>query len=111
MSILGVMIAPIRWSSRRSTFETIACSLWWKTPASAPCSISTLISSSVTGGSSVLRAPIRRSSRLLEADRPITSGRAKPENHTIGRATTEAMRSGASSASRLGTSSPITTDR
>ena len=104
-------MVPIRCSSRRSTLETISCSLSWNTPASAPCSISTLISSSVTGGSPAPRALKGRSNTSPEVENSQTSGRVTFSSQAMGRASTEAIRSGASKARRLGTSSPITTEK
>ena len=111
MSLRCVMIAAIRCSSSRSTLETIACSLSWNTPASAPCSISTLISSLVTVASALARAPMRRMIRLDDDENSQTSGRATREKNAIGEAMIAAIASGASRPRRLGTSSPTTTEK
>jgi hypothetical protein len=80
-------------------------------PASAPCSINTLISSSVTGASANGRTRRSRRTKEVESVSKRTTGEASRANAFIGSATMEAMRSGLLRAMRLGTSSPRIRDR
>jgi len=111
MSSLRVMRDPTVRSPRRNTRLTIVCSAGSKTPARVPCSIMTAISFSVTGGSSEARSPMRRVTTSVERVRKETMGENSFDSHFMGRAMMEAIRSGLCNAMRLGTSSPMMSDR
>ncbi len=74
MSVRGVISDETRRSPSRKTLSTMSCSASSKTPASVPCSIMILISSSVTGGSLEGWIPIRRKTESVPQEREPTSG-------------------------------------
>jgi len=111
MSGLGVMrLATFRSPSSKipSTIETSALS---KTPCSVPSSSMILISSSVTGGGSDSRIPMRRRKSSVDRLKRKTTGEAMVERIDIGRATRAAIDSALERAIRFGTSSPKTSVR
>ena len=76
-----------------------------------PCSIRTLISSSVTGCSLDSRSPKSLSNPLVEPSSSFTSGDVSADSLFIGAATIEAILSGLRSANRFGINSPMTRER
>ena len=100
------MTALARRSPSRSAISTIAvsaCGMW---PVATPSRSMKLISSSVTGAAPWPRTGSRRSTRSVEALKNHSIGAPTRAIARINRATAEPMRSGWSSAIRLGTSSP-----
>ncbi len=86
----------------------MSCSAASNTPTWVPCSINTLISSSVTGGSSEGLTPSRRMPASVETLNSDTSGEVSRDRKRMGLATEMATFSGSFIASRLGINSPIT---
>ena len=89
---------------------TMSCSASSKTPASVPCSIMTLISSSVTGGSSDGRNPRAPITRRVDPLINATTGAHKRDRKLMNPDIADPIRSGLCNASRLGSNSPITSD-
>ena len=109
-SVRGVIIERSCRSPKRKMLATISRSASSKTPASAPSSSNNLISSSVTATSLISSpTPSKRRKNAVASESRRTTGRARFDSQLIGRATEAASRSGLRRASRLGTSSPMTT--
>ena len=107
----GVIRSATLLSPNQNRFSTMSLSPGSNTPAAAPSLTSAWTSSSLVGGSTVRPTRSRRNNPSVEALNKVTSGVATVETTDIGRAIARAMRSGAPSAMRLGTSSPTTSER
>ena len=105
------MMARTGRSAKRITPSSILRSASWKTPASVPSAISALTSSSVTTLASTECRPSSRSTASVETRRNQTTGLPARASSSIGPETAAAIASAFCSARRLGTSSPMMSER
>ncbi len=105
-SLRGVMSADTWRFPRRMTRLSMSCSAASKVPASVPCWMRILSSSSVTGGSMEGLTRSSQSARSEERLSTHDTGAAIQQSTRMGRAVNTAILSGCVRPMRLGTSSP-----